>query len=140
MNDQPTPPQPPQDPYGQQPYGQQPQGQPPYGQNPYGAAPPPPAGQYGHPGQPHPKATTILVLGILSLVVCSLLGPVAWIMGNNAISEVENSQGYYSEEGGLKVGRILGIIGTALLGVGILAMIFLFGTVGLGVMAGLEDW
>ncbi|MBD0377704.1 MAG: hypothetical protein ICV51_19005, partial [Flavisolibacter sp.] len=33
--------------------------------------------------EPLPNATIILILGILSIVVCQLLGIVALIMGNN---------------------------------------------------------
>src|SRR4051794_38026678 len=41
---------------------------------------------YGYGGVPQyiyqSRGSTILVLGILSLVVCSVLGPIAWSMGN----------------------------------------------------------
>src|SRR5262245_41781377 len=36
---------------------------------------------------PH-RGTLILVLGILSLVICGLLGPFAWVMGNNDLREM----------------------------------------------------
>jgi hypothetical protein len=66
-----------------------------YGQQPgYG----PPAG-YGGGTTDHPQGTTILVLGILSLVICQLLGPVAWIMGNNAIKEIDASPSRYGNRG-----------------------------------------
>src|SRR5438128_1906635 len=38
---------------------------------------------------PH-NGTVILVLGILSLVVCGLLGPVAWVMGNRDLKEIRS--------------------------------------------------
>ena len=47
------------------------------GYQPYGP------GRYG--GYEHPQGTTILVLGILSLVVCGILGPIAWSMGSKAL-------------------------------------------------------
>jgi hypothetical protein len=58
------------------------------------------------------RPTTIFVLGLLSIVACPLLGPVAWQQGNN----------YYNEclfdarepEQLAQVGRILGMVGTAL--------------------------
>ena len=113
-----------QPPYGQQPgYGQQPEyGQPPagYGQQPgYGQ---PPAG-YGQPyGQPrygqqvdHPQGTTILVLGILGLVFCQILGVVAWVMGNNALREIDANPAAYSNRSNVAVGRMLGIISTVLI-------------------------
>src|SRR5689334_13201183 len=39
-----------------------------------------------------PRGTTILVLGILSLVLCSLLGPVAWAMGNEELRRLDSGQ------------------------------------------------
>ncbi len=45
------------------------------------------------------NATLILVLGILSLVCCGLLGPVAWIMGNNALREIDAGIGNPSDRG-----------------------------------------
>ncbi len=100
-------------PYGQphgQPYGQQP---PPYGQpqpNAYGQ----PA--YGYQQAPdHPRSTTILVLGILGLVACQILGPVAWVMGNGAIREIDASQGRLGGRGAVQAGRICGIVATVIL-------------------------
>ncbi|KAA1429030.1 DUF4190 domain-containing protein [Nocardioides antri] len=61
----------------------------------------------------HPKGTTILVLGILSLVCCGFwTGIPAIIMGNKALSEI--AAGQYAETSTVKIGRILGIIGTVL--------------------------
>ncbi len=110
--------------YGEQPgYGQQAYGQPGYGQQPgYGYQP-----QWGTAGTEHPQGTTILVLGIMSLVLTSvcgigmLLGPVAWIMGNSALKEIDANPGAYSNRGNVQGGRICGIIATVLL---ILAVAF----------------
>jgi len=63
----------------------------------------------------HPQGTTILILGILSLVVCGLLGPVAWIMGNNALAEIDRTPTAYANRGNVQAGRICGIIATVLL-------------------------
>lgn len=67
----------------------------------------------------HPQGTTILVLGILSLICCGLLGPVAWIMGNSAIKEIDANPSAYSNRGSVQAGRIIGIIATVLLILGI---------------------
>ena len=99
----------PQQPYGQQPYGQQPYGQP-YGQ-PFG----------GFPGQDHPQATLILILGILSLVLCALCGPFAVVMGRKALTEIDASGGAIGGRGQVMAGYICGIIATALM---VLAIIF----------------
>jgi hypothetical protein len=87
--------------------------------------PPPPSphgspygGPYGAPyygAREHPQGTTILVLGILSLVVCGLLGPFAWVMGNNAIAEIDQNPAAYTNRGAVQAGRICGIVGTCLL-------------------------
>ncbi len=60
-------------------------------------------------------ATLILVLGILSLVCCNLLGPVAWSMGNNALREIDAGIGNPIDRGLVVAGRILGIIATVLM-------------------------
>lgn len=64
----------------------------------------------------HDNGTTILVLGILSLVVCGLLGPVAWAMGSRAIREMDAQPGVvWSNRGNVTAGRICGIISSCLL-------------------------
>jgi hypothetical protein len=90
---------------------------------PYGQGPPGPYGpqdpQYGYPPPgwrpEHPQGTTVLVLGILSLVVCGILGPFAWSMGNKALAEIDAHPGYYSNRGSVVAGRICGIIASILL-------------------------
>ncbi|MDQ2688479.1 MAG: alkaline shock response membrane anchor protein AmaP [Armatimonadota bacterium] len=74
--------------------------------------PPPTSGSSGGNG------TLILVLGILSLIGCGILGPVAWIMGNNALPTASPDQA-----GQINAGRICGIIGTVFL---IISIIYLF--------------
>jgi hypothetical protein len=92
------------------PSGPPPGGASPYGYQPYGV---------GRPGE-HPQGTTILVLGILSLVVCGVLGPFAWSMGNTALREMDaNPQISYTNRGSVTAGRICGIIGTVLLALGL---------------------
>ncbi len=110
----------------QQPYpGQQqpyPGQQQPYqgGQPPY--TPPPAPGYTGQPFAPkHPQATLILVLGILGLVLCQVLAPFAWIMGNRAVREIDANPGAYQGRSEANAGRICGIIGTVLL---ILSVVF----------------
>jgi hypothetical protein len=81
---------------------------------------------YGRPVEDHPEATTILVLGILSLVVCGILGPFAWSMGNRALRDIDASQGTQAALGGrssVNAGRICGMIATVLLVLGALAVV-----------------
>jgi len=84
----------------------------------------PPQYPVGQPPQNHPQATTILVLGILGLVLCQVLGPFAWSMGNKALREIDGAQGAIGGRETVNIGRILGMIATALLGLAILLVLF----------------
>lgn len=64
--------------------------------------------------KPH-RATTVLVLGILGLVICGLLGIVAWVMGKNDLKEMDAGGMDPSGRGMTNAGRICGIIATVLL-------------------------
>ena len=72
------------------------------------------------------QATTILVLGILGLIICGFLAPVAWIMGNNEIQAIDAGRRPPQQRGTANAGRILGIIGTVLLGIGVIVLILVF--------------
>jgi predicted Zn finger-like uncharacterized protein len=64
--------------------------------------------------QPH-RGSTILVLGILSLVILPIVfGPIAWIMGNNDMREIRAGRMDPEGEGNTNAGRICGMIGTIL--------------------------
>ena len=90
--------------------------------------PPPPPPQYGAPQPPygapapnHPRATLILVLGILSIPCCGLFtGIPAIILGRKALREIDGSPGQYGGRGLVNAGYICGIIGTVLSVVGII--------------------
>jgi uncharacterized membrane protein YjgN (DUF898 family) len=78
----------------------------------------------------HPQGTLILILGILSLVCIQLLGPVAWILGNRALAEIDANPGAYTNRSVVNAGRICGIISSVLLVLGlvfaVIALIFAF--------------
>ena len=74
----------------------------------------------GQPSDESPKATTVLVLGILGLVVCGICGIIALIMGQS-----EFKQGY-PRKGNLYAGWILGLIGTILTGIFLVIIIIYF--------------
>ena len=105
------------------------------GGQPMYAAPPgygPPG--YGAPGYGYPpsypyqsQASTVMVLGILSLVVCSILGPIAWSMGNTELGRIDRGEADPSARGSAVAGRICGMIASILMIVGIVGCIFLFG-------------
>ncbi|NUP02860.1 MAG: DUF4190 domain-containing protein [Nonomuraea sp.] len=79
---------------------------------------------YGPPPQTHPNGTTILVLGILSLVVCGLIGPFAWSMGNKALKEIDGSGYPYENRSAVQAGRVCGMIATIMLMIGVAFMVF----------------
>jgi len=91
-------------------YGDQPPGYPPPGY-PYGYG----YGYGGYPQAEHPQGTTILVMGILSQVICAVIGPFAWRMGNQALAEIDAQPGRFSNRGQVQAGRICGIVATCLL-------------------------
>ena len=72
---------------------------------------------------PYPEqsqATTILVLGILSIVCCGLLGIAAWVMGNNELKAIDEGRRPPENRGNANAGRICGIVGVALSAIGII--------------------
>jgi hypothetical protein len=90
-------------------------------------------GSYGQaaPGQQpwgvvlpdHPSGTTALVLGILGVVGATVLAPFAWGIASRAKAEIRQQPGRYREGGSVQAGYVLGIVGTVLLVIGVLAMI-----------------
>lgn len=93
------------------------------------SAPHPPAGgaYYPHAAGPprHPQATTAMVLGILGLVLCGFLAPFAWYTGAKAVSEIDASPWPYAGRSEANAGKIMGIVGTVLVGLGLLAFVAL---------------
>lgn len=71
------------------------------------------------------QATTVLVLGIIAIVLCQFLGPVAWVMGNNELAAIDAGRRAPENRGTANAGRILGIISTVLLAIGIVLIILL---------------
>jgi len=72
---------------------------------------------------PYPEqsqATTILVLGILSIVCCGLLGIAAWVMGNNDLKAIDEGRRSPDNRGTANAGRICGIVGVVLSALGLI--------------------
>jgi Domain of unknown function (DUF4190) len=86
--------------------------------------PPPPASGPSYGGgyaQPHPRGTLVLVLGIISICAFGIiLGPIAAIMGKNALDEIDRNPSGYTNRGIVQTGMILGIIGFVLSVAGII--------------------
>src|SRR5690348_16290554 len=106
-------------------------------QSPGGQQPQPPYNQYSYPPYvPEPpatsKATLALVLGIVGLTVCPGAASIpAWIIGREAVKEIDASGGQLGGRSMAMAGKITGIVGTALAALGILVIgaIFLFSAV-----------
>lgn len=77
-----------------------------------------------------PRATAALVLGIIGvagsiLLLPVLVSPLAWYFGAVADREAEREPTRYRRAGAARTGLVLGIIGTAMLGVGLLMLLVL---------------
>jgi hypothetical protein len=124
----PQPPLPSGDPYA----SAVPPAPPPPSAAPPPAAPPPPP-SYSQPGYPQAgyavaaqtssKATTAMVLGIVGLVVCSLVGIAALVIGNQAKQEIDASGGQLGGRGQAVAGIIMGWVAIGLMAVGLLALV-----------------
>ncbi len=72
-------------------------------------APGPPV-RYGPPQQSeHPQGTTVLTLGTLGIFLpgCCF---VAWVLGNQALREVNARPGSYRNADAIRTGRVLGLV------------------------------
>jgi len=65
--------------------------------------------------------TVIFVLGLLGMMACMLLSPVAWYMGTAYKAECMALD--IEPEGLAKAGYILGIVGTAILALNLLTLL-----------------
>jgi len=81
------------------------------------------------------RATLILVLGILSLVICAPLGIAAWIMGNKDLREMDAGVMDPSGRSLTNGGRICGIIAVVLLALSIIAVVLMLALGVLGAAA-----
>ena len=92
--------------------------------NPHAHAPVPQQyGGYGAYSLPS-RASTVLTLGILSLVLCTLMGPIAWAMGSEELRRMDSGVTDPSQRGSVNAGRICGIIGTSFLILGVVIFFF----------------
>ena len=75
-------------------------------------------------GQAPHRGVLILVLGILGLIVCQLLAPVAWIMGKGDMAQIDSGQMDPEGRGLTQAGMILGIVGTIFIVLSLVALVF----------------
>jgi len=98
-------------------------GPPPYQQPDYG--------QYAFTPRPpaHNSATTAMALGLIGLIgmlfcggLTLVLSPFAWAIGSKAVREIDANPGAYSGREQAFAGKVMGIIGTVLLVLGVLVV------------------
>ncbi len=77
------------------------------------------------PGATKSDATTVFILGVLGIVVCQLCAPFAWKKGNT-YRDVCMIHGI-DPDGLATAGRILGIVGTVILGLNVIFMLIWIG-------------
>lgn len=92
--------------------------------------PPPPTA----PPTSSSQAVTALVLGILGIVCCGLLAPIAWYLGNQELRAIREGRSAVAGEGLAKAAQILGIIGTILL---VLTVLWIFFAGGMAILQGI---
>lgn len=96
------------------------------------SAPPPPPGQYDFTPTPpaHPSSTSSMALGLIGLIgillcggITLMLSPFAWALGSRALREIDADPMSYSGREQAQAGRVMGIIGTALLVLAIVVLV-----------------
>ena len=85
--------------------------------------------------KPH-RGTLILVLGIIGLIMCQPLGIFAWVMGGSDLKAMAAGTMDPSGKDLTNIGRILGIIASVLLILGIVVAILVFALGLAGAVAG----
>lgn len=73
------------------------------------------------------NAVTILVLGILSIAVCGVMGPIAWVMGKKELDRIASGEIGHDGYGMTNAGYICGIIGSIILAFTLIWLLLVFG-------------
>jgi hypothetical protein len=92
-----------------------------------------------NPGQPQSSSTqaiVALILGILGIVCCGVMAPIAWFIGSQEIKAIREGRSPAAGEGLAKAGMILGIIGTILL---VLTVLWVFFAGGMAILQGIAN-
>lgn len=82
------------------------------------------------------RSSLLLALGILSLICCQILGPVTWYFASQELQQIQAGAVSQQDEGLVRAAKILGIIGTVLLG---LSLIWIFLAGGLAFLGALAE-
>jgi hypothetical protein len=92
-----------------------------------------------NPGQAQSSSTqaiVALILGILGIVCCGLMAPIAWFLGSQEIKAIREGRAPVAGEGLAKAGMILGIIGSILL---VLTALWVFFMGGMAILQGIAN-
>lgn len=69
-----------------------------------------------HPsGLPPHRGTLIMVLGVLGIIMCQVVGVVAWVLANKDLAEMDAGRMDPSGRDLTRVGKILGMIAVGLM-------------------------
>ena len=82
------------------------------------------------------KAVIALIIGILGIACCGLLAPVAWYLANEEVKGIDAGRLSEANRGMAQAAKILGIIGSILLVVGLLWILFFGGMTMIGALTG----
>ena len=82
------------------------------------------------PAPTEPRAVVALVLGILGIILCPILAPIAWAVGHASEQQIDASGGRVSGRGLATAGKITGIVGTVLLILYVLFIVVFFVFIG----------
>ena len=82
------------------------------------------------------RATIAVVLGVLGIVCCGLLAPAAWYLASEELKAIDAGRLSEANRGMAQVAKILGIIGSILLVIGLLWILFLGGMTTIGALTG----
>ncbi|GAB4252974.1 MAG: hypothetical protein Kow00109_28650 [Acidobacteriota bacterium] len=100
------------------------------------AVPPVPPSPSGGEAPRSTRSSLLLALGILSLICCQVLGPVTWYLASQELQQIQAGAVSRQDEGLVRASKILGIIGTILLG---LSLIWIFLAGGLAFLGALAE-
>jgi hypothetical protein len=99
------------------------------------ASPPPPPQYLPQQQSASTNAIVSLVLGILGVICCGLMAPIAWYIGSQELKAIQAGSSPAAGDGLARAGMILGIIGTIILGLWLIWIFFMGGMAVLSALA-----
>ena len=81
------------------------------------------------------QATTALVMGILGILICGILSPFAWSIGTKELAAIDSGLRSPENRQTANAGRILGIVDTVLLIIGLVILTVVVALILMGVLS-----